>query len=251
MRNASIVNMTPTTSHELERKSSNASAPPQRVISLLGAATETLFRLGLGHTLVGRSHECDFPSSILWTIPCVSQPRREVQHASSSQEIDAAVRELSASGEPIYWLDQDEIAKLQPDLLIVQDHCRVCAVTSSDVMTATTCLNVQQLVLRPASLQDCFDNISSIAEAMGVPARGARLLATLDEKMKRVRTVVAQAASSAMDTTLNCSKPRVALLEWCDPIMGCGYWIPELVEAAGGTPLALSTGGRRHAHDYI
>ena len=229
------------TSDELGRKSSNASAPPQRVISLLGAATETLFRLGLGHTLVGRSHECDFPSSILVRVPCVSQPRLEVQHASS-HDIDVAVRKLSASNEPVYWLNEDEIAKLQPDLLISQDHCRVCAVTSSDIAAATTCLNIPQLVLRPASLQDCFDDISNIAKAMGVPARGERLLATLDEQMKRLRTVVAQAATSAKDT-MNHGKPRVALLEWCDPIMGCGYWIPELVEAAGGTPLHCPPAG--------
>ena len=155
---------------------------------------------------------------------------------ASSRDIDEAVRELSASGGPIYWLDEDEIAKLSPDLLISQDHCRVCAIASGDIASAATCANIQQLVLRPSTLQDCFDNISSIADAMGVPARGERLLATLEEKMKRLRLVVAQVATKN-------SKPRVALLEWCDPIMGCGYWLPELVQAAGGTPLHCPPAG--------
>jgi iron complex transport system substrate-binding protein len=108
----------------------NTDGKPQRVVSLLGAATETLYRLGLGDQLVGRSHECDYPKACL-ALPCISRPRLDVN--ASSIDIDRAVKSRSAEGEPIYRLDDDVIADLKPDLLIAQDHCRVCAVTPRDV----------------------------------------------------------------------------------------------------------------------
>jgi len=213
---------------------------PQNVVSLLGAATETLYRLGLGHHLIARSHECDYPPAVL-TLPCISRPRLDVQTLSSAQ-IDATVRLNSASGEPIYRLDEEVLQSLERpvDLLIAQDHCRVCAVTPREIGGSESCRNVTQLVLRPATLGDCLDDVEKVAEAMGVRERGVRLRATLEERLERVRTVVA--ATTAATTSPSSSlqpkaRPRVALLEWCDPIMGCGYWLPELVELAGGTPL--------------
>ena len=222
-------------------KADAAERPQQRVVSLLGAATETLYRLGLGDTLVGRSHECDYPPAAL-LLPCISQARLDVTAPSS--EIDASVRALSASGEPVYELDREGLEKLGApdgralDLIIAQDHCRVCAITPADlVKTAETCsiLNAKQLILRPSTLQDCLENITQIADAMGVPQRGIRLRKTLDERINRVKTVVHELSS--MTTQPTRSPPRVALLEWCDPIMGCGYWLPELVEIAGGKAL--------------
>jgi len=205
---------------------------PQRVISLLGAATETLYRLGLGDRLVGRSHECDYPKAVL-SLPCISRPRLDVN--GSSREIDDTVRLRSAAGEPIYKLDDEVLATLAPfDLLIAQDHCRVCAVTPADLKQSnviTTCAkdnNLKQLVLKPSTLSDCLDDVNKIATAMGVPERGAILRKTLEERMNRVKNLTSIA---------DVPKPRVALLEWCDPIMGCGYWIPELIEMAGGTAL--------------
>jgi iron complex transport system substrate-binding protein len=202
----------------------NTDGKPQRVVSLLGAATETLYRLGLGDQLVGRSHECDYPKACL-ALPCISRPRLDVN--ASSIDIDRAVKSRSAEGEPIYRLDDDVIADLKPDLLIAQDHCRVCAVTPRDV-EQSACSNVAQLVLRPATLSDCLGDVEKIASAMGVPERGVALRATLEGRLDRVRHIVG---------TETKTKPTVALLEWCDPIMGCGYWLPELVEIAGGTPL--------------
>lgn len=203
---------------------------PQRVVSLLGAATEVLFRLGLGGRLVGRSHECDYPEAVL-SLPCISRPRLDVK--ASSKEIDAVVRERSLAGEPIYKLDDKALSELGAiDLIIVQDHCRVCAITPSDIHQSETlaCSNVRQLVLKPSTLNDCLDDVTTIASAMGVPERGVTLRATLQSRMDRVGTL----ASSAV---VQGKKPRVALLEWCDPIMGCGYWLPELVEIAGGMAL--------------
>jgi iron complex transport system substrate-binding protein len=137
------------------------------------------------------------------------------------------VKSHSAEGEPIYRLDDDVIVDLKPDLLIAQDHCRVCAVTARDV-EQSACSNVPQLVLKPATLSDCLGDVERIASAMGVPERGVALRATLEERLDRVRHLVGAETQT---------KPTVALLEWCDPIMGCGYWLPELVEAAGGNPL--------------
>lgn len=199
---------------------------PQRVISLLGAATETLYRLGLGERLVGRSHECDYPKPVL-SLPCISRPRLNV--SGSSREIDCTVRQRSAAGEPIYKLDDEVLATLAPfDLLIAQDHCRVCAVTPSDINQSQVlaCANVKQLVLKPSTLSDVLEDVNKVAVAMGVPERGIALRATLEERMDRVRNL-----------TKSRTKRRVALLEWCDPIMGCGYWIPELIEIAGGSAM--------------
>jgi iron complex transport system substrate-binding protein len=212
-------------------------AAPKRIISLLGAASETLFRLGVGDRLVGRSHECDYPPALL-SLPCISRPRLDVD--ASSLEIDQAVRDLSASGEPVYELTDSKIAELQPvDLLIAQDHCRVCAVTPENIAQSSSyCSNIPQLVLRPATLQDCLDDVVKIAKAVGVPERGARLKRTMEMRIERVKELVRDIQPTNKEsTTTATTPPRVALLEWCNPIMGCGYWLPEMVEIAGGTPL--------------
>lgn len=216
--------------------------PPQRIVSLLGASTETIYRLGLGHLLVGRSHECDWPPAVL-ALPCISRPRLDVDSASSAA-IDATVRERAAEGQPMYKLDDGTILELQPDLIIAQDHCRVCAITPSDLARADakaqnsgTCSNIKQLVVRPATLEDCMGNITTIADTLGVSERGRALRKTLEGRLDRVRAAVSDAHPNDEPV------PRVALLEWCDPIMGCGYWLPELVEIAGGYPLHCPPGG--------
>ena len=228
--------------------------PPQRVVSLLGASTETIYRLGLGHLLVGRSHECDWPPQVA-NLACVSAPRLDVD-ASSSATIDATVRERAAEGQPMYKLDDNVISELRPDLIIAQDHCRVCAITPADLARAgakaqsssVTCNNIKQLVVRHATLEECMENITTIADALGVSERGLMLRQTLEGRMDRVRAVVLDARPK--DAT---SRPRVALLEWCEPIMGCGYWLPELVEIAGGYPLHCppsGTGGATPSISY-
>ena len=231
-----------------------ATQPPQRIVSLLGASTETIYRLGLGHLLVGRSHECDWPPQVA-NLACVSAPRLDVD-ASSSATIDATVRERAAEGQPMYKLDDNVISELRPDLIIAQDHCRVCAITPADLARAgakaqsssVTCNNIKQLVVRPATLEECMENITTIADALGVSERGLMLRQTLEGRMDRVRAVVLDARPK--DAT---SRPRVALLEWCEPIMGCGYWLPELVEIAGGYPLHCppsGTGGATPSISY-
>lgn len=215
----------------------NNKPPPQRVVSLLSAATETLFRLGVGDKLVGRSHECDYPL-VVESIPCVSAPRLNVE--ASSVDIDTTVRNFSSNNEPIYTLNQEEIDRLQPDLIIAQDHCRVCAITPADIKastsTSSTCQNIPQLILRPSTLNDCLNNVLEIAKAMGVEKRGVLLRTTLVQRMDQLKSLVATQQP-------HYQKPRVALLEWCDPIMGCGFWLPELVDIAGGIPLFCPPAG--------
>ena len=205
--------------------------PPQRVVSLLGAATEVVFRLGLGHRLVGRSHECDFPPAVL-SLPMISRPR--LDPLAPSKAIDDAVRQCASAGEPVYALDNDELSALTPDLLIAQDACRVCAVTPREV-AQSSCAAVPQLILQPSTLEDCLCDVQRVAAVLGVAKRGDALRRTIEAKIDRVREVVRGNSGSGR------RKVKVALLEWCDPVMGCGYWLPELVEAAGGE--ALLSGG--------
>uniref|UniRef100_A0A7S2B6C4 Fe/B12 periplasmic-binding domain-containing protein n=1 Tax=Octactis speculum TaxID=3111310 RepID=A0A7S2B6C4_9STRA len=221
-----------------------SSVAPQRVVSLLGAATETIHRLGLGDQLVGRSHECDYPPVVL-SLPMISKPRLDVESPSAS--IDAAVREQVKAGETVYALDDEQLSLLAPDLLITQDHCRVCAVTPRDVANSVTCSSVRQLVLKPATLNDCLGDVQRVAVAMGFPERGDALRATLEARLQRVRELSSAATGGASDQSspraAPFAAPRVAVLEWCDPIMGCGYWIPELVRLAGGVPVHCSPPG--------
>ena len=234
--------------------------PPERVISLLGAATETIYRLGLSHILVARSHECDYPPDVL-SLPCISRPRLDVN--ASSLDIDTAVRSKAANGEPIYKLDEEvlgnEVGNF--DLWIAQDHCRVCAITPKDLQQSKhiaaqsrsqavklrndeyeeqedepqQCyldMSMRQLILKPSTLEDCLNDVLKIANALNVPERGFVLKQTLQQQLDRVAHLVKNRTISSARAC-----PRVALLEWCDPIMGCGYWIPELVQLAGGQAL--------------
>jgi iron complex transport system substrate-binding protein len=242
---------------------------PERVISLLGAATETIYRLGLSHILVARSHECDYPPDVL-SLPCISRPRLDVN--ASSLDIDTAVRSKAAAGEPIYKLDEEVLGKEVGnfDLWIAQDHCRVCAITPKDLQQSkhiaaqsqsqvkklqndqygeeedkpqqcTLDMSMRQLILKPSTLEDCLNDVIKIANALNVPERGIALKQTLKQQLDRVTHLVKSRTISDAK-----ARPRVALLEWCDPIMGCGYWIPELVELAGGQALhcpPLGSGG--------
>jgi iron complex transport system substrate-binding protein len=211
---------------------------PQRVVSLLGASTETIYRLGLESVLVGRSHECDYPPACL-DLPCVSRPRLDPDALTSAQ-IDAVVRDFSAQNEPVYKLQDETLQELAPDLLIAQDQCRVCAVTARDINNASTststkesvCRNIPQLILKPATLHDCLNDVLLVANALGYPERGLQLHTTLQHRMDRVKHLA--------DSIEESKRPRVALLEWCDPTMGCGYWLPELASLAGAATCVFS-----------
>ena len=208
---------------------------PQRVVSLLGAATETIYRLGRGDLLVGRSHECDWPPSVL-RLPMVSTAKVDTE--ADSRAIDAAVRSFADRREPVYAVKVNMLERLRPDLVIVQDHCRVCAVTPDELSGSCT----RQLVLKPSTLADCLADVETVGEALGERERGVALRELLQARLDAVRATVRKVA---IDPTVGAKRRRVAVLEWFAPLMGCGYWIPELIEAAGGEPVLSAPAGEK------
>jgi iron complex transport system substrate-binding protein len=203
-----------------------------RVISLLASGTEIVCALGAGDTLVGRSHECDHPGWVR-TLPACTRPAFDV--TVSSRAIDAEVRRRLHAGEPLYLVDADLLQALQPDLLITQVHCDVCAVTPDDVSRAGCAGHAAPIVsLSAGSVAGIYDGIRTIAHALHRDEAGVQLIADMQDRIDRVRARVSSR-----------SVPTVILLEWTDPIFAAGNWAPELVEAAGGRLLLAEKG--RHS----
>lgn len=198
--------------------------PAMRIISLLPSATEIVFALGLGDSLVGVSHMCDYPAEARG-LPIVSRSVRSKSHLSSA-EIDTIIQQARAAGNPVYVIDGDLLRRLQPDLILTQELCEVCAVGAGSVFeTAGKVLDYQPEILsiRPASLDDIYGNIQRIGDAAGV-TESARLLVTgLQERAG----YVAQRAEDG-------KRPRVFCIDWLEPLRNTGQWTPELVELAGG-----------------
>jgi iron complex transport system substrate-binding protein len=190
-----------------------------RIVSLLASATEIVCALDAGEMLVGRSHECDNPDWVRRLPPC-SQPAFDV--SVSSREIDAEVRRRIRSGEPLYLLNAKLIDELRPDLLITQEHCEVCAITPGDVERSGACV-AKQLALSASSLDDIFQSVLRISQAVGLPDKGKAVVQREQERLDRVKR---EAARSVRKT--------VVMLEWTDPLFAMGNWGPELVEIANG-----------------
>lgn len=199
-----------------------------RVVSLLAGATEMVCALGSGEMLVGRSHECDNPSWVR-QLPACSQPAFDV--SVSSAAIDAEVRRRLHAGEPLYHLDMELIRSLQPDLLITQSHCDVCAVTPADLERADLerggcAVAARQLSLSAATVEEIFRGVAQVADALALPERGQ---AAIERERARLEAVRQRTASFR--------RPTVVMLEWTDPFFAMGNWGPELVEIANGEPL--------------
>ena len=194
-----------------------------RVVSLLAGATEMVCALGAGEALVGRSHECDNPSWVR-QLPSCSQPAFDV--SVSSGEIDAEVRRRLQAGQPLYHIDTELIRRLQPDLVITQSHCDVCAVTPADLERDACALAARQLSLSAATIEEIFRCIAQVAEALGVPERAP---AVIERERQRLETVRQRAG--------HLRRPTVVLLEWTNPFFAMGNWGPELIEIANGEPL--------------
>ncbi|HEX8790453.1 MAG TPA: cobalamin-binding protein [Polyangiaceae bacterium] len=202
-----------------------------RVVSLLASGTELVCALGAGEMLVGRSHECDTPEWVK-RLPAVSRPTFDV--TGSSAEIDGFVRAKLAAGEPLYEVDEKLLVELAPDVLITQTHCEVCAVTPGDVARGVpSALCRQQVVaLRAGTLEGILAGFVEVARVLGREARGADFALACRDRVESVRK-----------RTRGLRRPRVACLEWTDPIFAMGNWGPELVEAAGGESLLATPGG--------
>lgn len=195
-----------------------------KIVSLLPSATEIAYVLGLGDQLVGVSCDCDYPPEAAGK-PVVSVSALDTDAESSPAEVDAKVRESVAASESIYRLDRALIHRLQPDLILAQDLCRVCAVPSGHVTEALEQLGcaAEVVSLDPHSLGEVIAGIAQVAQTTGVAERGQRLVARL---RARVEAVVAR--TSALDTV------STLALEWADPPFSGGHWIPEMVRLAGG-----------------
>jgi len=205
-----------------------------RIVSLIASATEILHGLGLRDSLVGRSHECDHPPDVL-DLPVLSEPK--VDPALPSGQIDRQVREIVRDGLSVYRVFVDELERLQPDLIVTQDQCEVCAVSLNDIQDAlcqTTMKHVEICTLHPTNLDDVVRDFQRVADAAQVPERGDRMVAHFCTQLDELE----------FRTTGLASQPRVALLEWLDPPMIAGGWMPELVRIAGGEPVIVTEPGQ-------
>ena len=196
-----------------------------RICSLLPSATEMVYALGLGEELVGVSYACDYPADAA-SLPVVSHSLRNIKHMDSG-EIDALVQQARANNNPMYWIDENLLADLRPDLIITQELCEVCAIASGSVFeTAAKVLDYQPEILsiRPSGVKDILQNISNLANAAGVPKHGRELRGSLEARIQRVTDGVPNGAD----------RPRVVCLDWLDPLRNTGQWLPEISEMAGG-----------------
>ncbi|MGO9144276.1 MAG: ABC transporter substrate-binding protein [Streptosporangiaceae bacterium] len=204
-----------------------------RLVSLLPSATEIVYALGLGDELVGVTFECDEPPQAREEKTVVVGGRETSGMAPG--EIDAYVRAQTAAGADLYTLHARALADLEPELILTQDLCRICALPSGRVEDALDYLGCQAdvLSLDPHSLADVLACIQAVGIRAGVPDRAAQLTARLRARLERVAASVAGRLS-----------PRVAVIEWVDPPFTAGHWIPDLVSAAGGEPVAARPGER-------
>ncbi len=204
-----------------------------RLVSLLPSATEIVYALGLGDDLVGVTFECDEPASAR-TEKTVVVGGRDTSGMTPG-DIDGYVRAQMAAGEDLYTLHADALALLLPDLILTQDLCRVCALPSGHVEDALDYLGCRAdvLSLDPYSLDEVLDSILAVGRRTGVPDRAERLVGRLRARLADVATRVSGRR-----------RPRVATVEWVDPPFTGGHWVPDLVTAAGGEPVAARRGER-------
>lgn len=204
---------------------------PLRIVSLLSSSTEIVAALECTDWIVGRSHECDYPHEVQ-TLPVCSRPR--LDPSASSREIDAQVKTLLADQLSIYEVDGPLLASLKPDVILTQTLCEVCAVSDKDVLVALgeeALAGTRLVSLKPGCLAETWDDIQTVANAVGVPARGAELVQQLRTRLTALQQRVA-----------GLTRPRVACIEWLSPLMSAGNWVPELVDAAGGLSVVGEAG---------
>jgi iron complex transport system substrate-binding protein len=200
-----------------------------RIISLIASATEIVNALGEFDHLVGRSHECDFPAEVL-KLPVCTEPRIEVN--GSSAEIDRQVRDAIREAASVYRVFDDVLERLRPTHIITQAHCEVCAVSLRDVEKALSRRlvgNPKVVCLSPNSLADIWEDCRRVAASLDLEERGEALVA-------RLQTAMCEISSAALAFP---ERPRVACLEWLEPVMPVANWMPELIQMAGGVPGVL------------
>jgi iron complex transport system substrate-binding protein len=205
-----------------------------KIVSLLPSATEIVYALGLGESLIGVTDECDFPADAV-TKPVVSRSALPQGRPLASREIDAAVRERMDSQQPLYLLDTDLLRREQPDVILTQDLCRVCAVPAGHVEQALQQLGVADdtkvVSLDPRTLEDVIAQLEVVGSLLGAEERGRELAASLRDRV----AVVTQKAARLPSVSVFC-------LDWAEPPFVAGHWIPQMVEAVGAINLLNAKG---------
>jgi iron complex transport system substrate-binding protein len=194
---------------------------PMRICSLLPSGSEIVASLGLAELLVGVSAECDWPPEVR-DVPVVSGSRVDTSQLDDAA-IDAAVREQLVAGESLYAIDEALLVELAPDLIITQDLCRACAVSSTEVRNLDVA-GAEVLELDPRTIAEIAETVRVIATTLGVPERGEKVVATMNETIGRTAEAVA-----------GLDPPRVFVAEWADPPFASGHWLPEMTAHAGGS----------------
>ncbi len=200
----------------------SGSVAAMRIVSLVPSATEVLFAVGQGGSVVGRTHECDYPPEARH-LPTVTSDALGPHRSSGA--IDEAVRSGLADQHTIYRLDTDKLRELEPDVIVTQRTCPVCAVPA-DVVDEVACMLPQAakvVATDPHRLEDVWQSIADTAEAVDASTQGAALVGTIRKRLVRVAKYTSDRA-----------QPRVAVIEWPDPPFAPGHWVPEMVAAAGG-----------------
>lgn len=221
-----------------------------RIVSLLPSTTEIVTALGCGDQLVGRSHECDYPESVQ-KLPACTTPKFNTD--GTSYEIDQRVKALLQEGLSVYRVDEEQLAALDPDIIITQDHCEVCAATVDEVSRAVKERigeKVEVISVSPTDLSGVVASIRQIADAIDAQDEAAQLTAQMKSQLQQIQ-----------DRVADLQRPSVMAIEWMDPLMSAGNWMPQLIQLAGGKPLAAETGEhspyikwddiRRHNPDII
>ncbi|HET9154442.1 MAG TPA: cobalamin-binding protein [Solirubrobacterales bacterium] len=201
-----------------------------RIASLVPSATEMLFALGLGESVVGVTHECDYPAAAS-RLPQLTAT--VLPPGLSAGEIDVAVKEVVGEGRALYTLDEERLAELAPDLIVTQAVCEVCAVSYDDVVEVAGRLPSRPRVLQqdPSTLHEVLDDVTRLGEALGIAERAAEVRRGLEGRIEAVRRAVVAEV-----------RPRVLALEWLEPPFLGGHWIPEMIEVAGGESVAGDPG---------
>ena len=200
----------------------------KRIVSLIASSTEIVCALGFEGQMVGRSHECDFPASVA-SLPSLTEPKFNTEGAS--YEIDERVKAILQEALSVYRVHAEELEAVRPDVIITQTQCEVCAVSLKDVEEAVCGFTGGQapriVSLEPNGLGDVWEDIRKVARALDAEDRGEALVGRLRARMKEI------AARSEMIA----DRPAVGCIEWIDPLMAAGNWVPTMVEMAGGTNL--------------
>jgi iron complex transport system substrate-binding protein len=197
-----------------------------RIASLVPSATEMLFALGLGGDVVGVTHECDYPPEAK-ELPQLTAT--VLPSGLGAGAIDAAVKEVVGEGRALYTLDEERLARLEPDLIVTQAVCEACAVSYEDVVTVAARLPGRPRILQqdPSTLGEVLEDVTRLGEAANIAERASAVRGELEARLEAVRLAVAGAA-----------RPRVLALEWLDPPFLGGHWVPEMIELAGGEDIA-------------